>query len=113
MRSIFESFYPHQTCIETVPGGFSVACSTAKAVEWDEEWKAAAAAVLSIVTLHSKCTRTLPSVLVSKETCCFVKRDLLQCQKRPITDFSDFSSGIHGRSVGANSQKSKLHSGFI
>jgi asparagine synthase (glutamine-hydrolysing) len=48
VRSIFESFYPHQTCIETVPGGFSVACSTAKAVEWDEEWKAAAAAVLSL-----------------------------------------------------------------
>jgi hypothetical protein len=27
-----------------VEGGFSVACSTAKAAEWDEEWKAAAAA---------------------------------------------------------------------
>ena len=44
VRSIFENFYPQQTCIETVSGGFSVACSTAKAVEWDEEWKAAALA---------------------------------------------------------------------
>ena len=43
VRSIFENFYPQQTCIETVEGGFSVACSTAKAAEWDEEWKAAAA----------------------------------------------------------------------
>ena len=33
VRSIFENFYPQQTCIETVSGGFSVACSTAKAVE--------------------------------------------------------------------------------
>ncbi len=43
VRSIFENFYPQQTCIETVSGGFSVACSTAKAVEWDAEWMAAAA----------------------------------------------------------------------
>jgi len=42
VRDIFENNYPQQTCIETVSGGFSVACSTAKAVEWDEEWKAAA-----------------------------------------------------------------------
>jgi asparagine synthase (glutamine-hydrolysing) len=43
-RMIFERFYPLQSCLETIPGGPSVACSTAKAIEWDEEWKAAHAA---------------------------------------------------------------------
>jgi asparagine synthase (glutamine-hydrolysing) len=31
-RMIFERFYPLQSCLETIPGGPSVACSTAKAI---------------------------------------------------------------------------------
>uniref|UniRef100_O65329 Asparagine synthetase [glutamine-hydrolyzing] n=1 Tax=Elaeagnus umbellata TaxID=43233 RepID=O65329_ELAUM len=37
-RMIFERFYPQNSARLTVPGGASVACSTAKAVEWDESW---------------------------------------------------------------------------
>eukprot|EP00288_Rhodomonas_lens_P012893 CAMPEP_0177707586 /NCGR_PEP_ID=MMETSP0484_2-20121128/9832_1 /TAXON_ID=354590 /ORGANISM="Rhodomonas lens, Strain RHODO" /LENGTH=635 /DNA_ID=CAMNT_0019219113 /DNA_START=43 /DNA_END=1950 /DNA_ORIENTATION=- len=43
-RMIFEQYFPSETALHTVPGGPSVACSTAKAVEWDAEWKKAAAA---------------------------------------------------------------------
>ncbi|KAK1263044.1 Asparagine synthetase [glutamine-hydrolyzing] 2 [Acorus gramineus] len=38
-RTIFERFFPKNAARSTVPGGPSVACSTAKAVEWDEAWK--------------------------------------------------------------------------
>eukprot|EP00253_Pinus_taeda_P024409 PITA_24409 len=37
-RMIFERFYPQNAARLTVPGGPSVACSTAKAVEWDSAW---------------------------------------------------------------------------
>ncbi|KAH9661939.1 Asparagine synthetase (glutamine-hydrolyzing) 1 [Citrus sinensis] len=37
-RMIFERFFPQNSARLTVPGGASVACSTAKAVEWDAEW---------------------------------------------------------------------------
>ncbi|KAL6993148.1 Asparagine synthetase [glutamine-hydrolyzing] 3 [Sarracenia purpurea var. burkii] len=37
-RTIFERFFPKNSARSTVPGGPSVACSTAKAVEWDAAW---------------------------------------------------------------------------
>ncbi|GJN28518.1 hypothetical protein PR202_gb16656 [Eleusine coracana subsp. coracana] len=37
-RMIFERFFPQKSAILTVPGGPSVACSTAKAIEWDAQW---------------------------------------------------------------------------
>ncbi|CAI0387501.1 unnamed protein product [Linum tenue] len=37
-RMIFERFFPQNSASLTVPGGASVACSTAKAVEWDASW---------------------------------------------------------------------------
>ncbi|KQK05590.1 hypothetical protein BRADI_2g21050v3 [Brachypodium distachyon] len=37
-RTVFEKFYPKNAARSTVPGGPSVACSTAKAVEWDAAW---------------------------------------------------------------------------
>ncbi|KAF8411472.1 hypothetical protein HHK36_004023 [Tetracentron sinense] len=37
-RTIFERFFPKNSARLTVPGGPSVACSTAKAVEWDAAW---------------------------------------------------------------------------
>ncbi|XP_077239307.1 asparagine synthetase [glutamine-hydrolyzing]-like [Tasmannia lanceolata] len=37
-RMIFERFFPQNSASLTVPGGASVACSTAKALEWDAEW---------------------------------------------------------------------------
>ncbi|XP_026437893.1 asparagine synthetase [glutamine-hydrolyzing] 2-like [Papaver somniferum] len=37
-RTIFEKFFPKNAARSTVPGGPSVACSTAKAMEWDAEW---------------------------------------------------------------------------
>ena len=37
-RTIFEKFFPKNAAKATVPGGPSVACSTAKAVEWDAAW---------------------------------------------------------------------------
>ncbi|PRQ48704.1 putative asparagine synthase (glutamine-hydrolyzing) [Rosa chinensis] len=36
-RTIFEKYFPKNAARSTVPGGPSVACSTAKAVEWDAE----------------------------------------------------------------------------
>ncbi|MGN1394434.1 MAG: asparagine synthase B [Succinivibrionaceae bacterium] len=38
-RSIFEELFPLQSAILTVPYGKSVACSTPKAIEWDEKFK--------------------------------------------------------------------------
>lgn len=38
-REIFEKFFPSETAARTVPHEASVACSTAKALEWDEAWK--------------------------------------------------------------------------
>lgn len=37
-RRNFEGFFPQSSARATVPGGPSVACSTAKAVEWDAAW---------------------------------------------------------------------------
>ncbi|XP_017236614.1 asparagine synthetase [glutamine-hydrolyzing] [Daucus carota subsp. sativus] len=37
-RMIFERFFPQKSAILTVPGGASIACSTARAVEWDASW---------------------------------------------------------------------------
>ncbi|KAF5470420.1 hypothetical protein F2P56_010936 [Juglans regia] len=37
-RTIFERFFPQNSARLSVPGGASVACSTAKAVEWDASW---------------------------------------------------------------------------
>ncbi|KAF5200630.1 Asparagine synthetase [glutamine-hydrolyzing] [Thalictrum thalictroides] len=37
-RTIFERFFPKNAARSTVPGGPSVACSTAKALEWDAAW---------------------------------------------------------------------------
>ncbi|OIV95512.1 hypothetical protein TanjilG_25183 [Lupinus angustifolius] len=37
-RMIFERFFPQNSAGLTVPGGPSVACSTAKAIEWDAAW---------------------------------------------------------------------------
>lgn len=38
-REIFEELFPLPSAAECVPGGPSVACSSAKAIEWDESFK--------------------------------------------------------------------------
>lgn len=38
-REIFEDLFPLPSAAECVPGGLSVACSSAKAIEWDESFK--------------------------------------------------------------------------
>lgn len=38
-RRIFASHFPPPQAAELIPGGPSIACSTAKAVEWDKTWK--------------------------------------------------------------------------
>ncbi|MBP5680670.1 MAG: asparagine synthase B, partial [Bacteroidales bacterium] len=38
-RSIFEEHFPSASAARSVPHEASVACSTAKALEWDEAWK--------------------------------------------------------------------------
>jgi asparagine synthase (glutamine-hydrolysing) len=42
IRETFEGFYPERSCREAVPGGPSVACSTAAAILWDESFKSLA-----------------------------------------------------------------------
>eukprot|EP00038_Savillea_parva_P001323 m.103121 g.103121 ORF g.103121 m.103121 type:complete len:155 (-) comp10467_c0_seq1:38-502(-) len=39
IREIFDRLFPHKSAALTVPGGPSIACSTAAAVEWDESFK--------------------------------------------------------------------------
>ncbi|PKF50527.1 asparagine synthase B [Enterovibrio nigricans] len=41
-REIFEELFPLPSAVECVPGGPSIACSSAKAIEWDESFKNAA-----------------------------------------------------------------------
>jgi asparagine synthase (glutamine-hydrolysing) len=38
-RSIFEEHFPQPSAARTVPGGPSIACSTARAISWDESFK--------------------------------------------------------------------------
>ena len=38
-RSIFEQHYPQQSSVESVPGGKSIACSTAAAIAWDASFE--------------------------------------------------------------------------
>lgn len=38
-RSIFESHFPQISSVRSVPGGPSIACSTARAIEWDASFK--------------------------------------------------------------------------
>jgi len=38
-RDIFVQHYPQQSAADTVPGGKSVACSTAEALAWDEAFE--------------------------------------------------------------------------
>ncbi len=37
-RAIFDSLFPGEVAAALVPGGPSVACSTATAIEWDESF---------------------------------------------------------------------------
>jgi asparagine synthase (glutamine-hydrolysing) len=39
IRALFDSHFPHADAAKTVPGGPSVACSTAAAMEWDASFK--------------------------------------------------------------------------
>jgi asparagine synthase (glutamine-hydrolysing) len=41
-RTMFEQFFPQESAAKCVPGGKSIACSTAEALEWDESFKAMA-----------------------------------------------------------------------
>ena len=41
-RRLFVQAFPDDCCAETVPGGPSIACSTAAAIEWDAAFKNAA-----------------------------------------------------------------------
>ncbi len=38
-RTVFESYFPQESAARCVPGGKSIACSTAEALEWDESFK--------------------------------------------------------------------------
>ena len=38
-RTIFESYFPQESAARCVPGGKSIACSTAEALEWDESFR--------------------------------------------------------------------------
>ncbi|MEC7081708.1 asparagine synthase B [Alteromonas macleodii] len=38
-RTMFESYFPQESAARCVPGGKSIACSTAEALEWDESFK--------------------------------------------------------------------------
>jgi hypothetical protein len=58
-RTVFESHFPQRAAAETVPGGPSVACSTAAAALWDAAWAGAlgqqSAAVFLTALLQPLC----------------------------------------------------------
>lgn len=56
-RKIFEEFFPTPAAAETVPMGKSIACSTARALEWDESFK----------VCRSECSR----LCGGRRNCCF------------------------------------------
>ena len=41
-REIFQRLFPAPSAVQTVPFGKSIACSTEKALEWDQSFKNAA-----------------------------------------------------------------------
>ena len=54
-RMIYESHYPSMSAVCTVPQNKSIACSTAKALEWDEEFrKNADESGRSVMGIHLK-----------------------------------------------------------
>jgi asparagine synthase (glutamine-hydrolysing) len=54
IRQTFESFYPGRACAECVPGGPSVACSSATALKWDASFlKFADCSGRSIAGVHA------------------------------------------------------------
>lgn len=54
-RSIFEEHFPQISAVRTVPGGPSIACSTARALEWDASFKNRAdCSGRSIAGVHDK-----------------------------------------------------------
>lgn len=57
-RSIFESHYPQTSSVKSVPGGPSIACSTARAIEWDASFKNRCG-LLSTHVIHSIVMLTL------------------------------------------------------
>ncbi|XP_076935516.1 asparagine synthetase [glutamine-hydrolyzing]-like [Bidens hawaiensis] len=65
-RMIFERFFPQNSAKLTVPGGASVACSTAKAIEWDASWSnnldSSGRAALGV---HNSAYKKGPGVVVS------------------------------------------------
>lgn len=53
-RSIFEQNFPQESAAKTVPGGPSIACSTARAISWDESFKDRAdCSGRSVANVHS------------------------------------------------------------
>ncbi|XP_048590812.1 asparagine synthetase [glutamine-hydrolyzing] [Brassica napus] len=75
-RMIFERFFPQNSARLTVPGGATVACSTAKAVEWDANWsnnmdpsgRAAVGVHLSDYDGNSKVAVSLPPPKTVEDT---------------------------------------------
>lgn len=54
-RDIFEQFFPLPSAAQCVPGGPSIACSSAKAIEWDESFKHCAdPSGRAVTNVHSK-----------------------------------------------------------
>jgi len=54
-REAFAEHFPQTSAAESVPGGPSIACSTAKAIEWDESFKTMAdQSGRSVLGVHEK-----------------------------------------------------------
>lgn len=54
-RLVFENLFPGESACKTVPGGPTVACSTPRALEWDEQFKLNAdPSGRSILDIHGK-----------------------------------------------------------
>jgi asparagine synthase (glutamine-hydrolysing) len=65
-RSIFESHYPQISSVRSVPGGPSIACSTARALEWNESFKGRyVSRLLDLIIEFTLITVFIPSLTCS------------------------------------------------
>jgi asparagine synthase (glutamine-hydrolysing) len=72
-RVFFENWFPGESARDSVPGGPSVACSTAAAIEWDESFKKLANSVggdnsgRTIVGVHASAYKDVEATISGKD----------------------------------------------
>ena len=73
-REMFEEHFPvGASCEHTVPGGFSIACSTARAYAWDESFRGRDDPSGRACGVHDHATKSTPPVVEAQSTAAVVE----------------------------------------